>query len=247
MAKQKYTSGRCAHCLKHFDKITSDHVFPVSWYPKTTPADIEKWQMPSCLDCNSKYGKIEEELLLNLGLCLDPRDHNSIGISDKVLRSINPMYGRNHKDAYLRQKRRDKVIRESINPTTMPMASIFPNFGFHSKVDPQKQLAILVSDQSLRSIGEKFIRGITWVIDKRYIEADHEIEIYFFRENLAGAFIEPIRRFGKEYSLGPGIRILRAVAHEDPISGLYLIEIWRKLKMYGSVGPINMVEDVYQA
>lgn len=244
---KKFKSDRCVHCLKHFDDITSDHVFPISWYPKTTPVNIEKWQMPSCLDCNSKYSKIEEELLLNFGLCVDPRDYESFGIADKVMRSINPMYGRNEKDSNLRQKRREKVIREAVNPATMPIASIFPNFGIHAHIDPEKQLAVLVSDENLRAIGEKLIRGITWVIDGKYINVDHEIEIYFFREHLAGPFLEPIKRFGKEYSLGPGIRIVRAIAREDPISGLYLIQIWKRLRMYGSVGPVNMKEDVNQA
>jgi hypothetical protein len=26
-----------------------DHVFPISWYPDTTPPDLEKWKIPSCL------------------------------------------------------------------------------------------------------------------------------------------------------------------------------------------------------
>ena len=244
---KKFESDRCVHCLKHFDDITSDHVLPKSWYPKTTPANTAKWQMPSCSDCNSKYGKIEEELLINIGLCVDPLDYESFGIADKVMRSINPIYGRNEKDSNLRQKRREKVVREAVNPAKMPIASIFPNFGFHAHTDPEEQLAVLVSDKNLKAIGEKLIRGITWVIDENYIDVDHQIKIYFFHEHLAGPFLEPINRYGKEYSLGPGIRILRAIAKEDPISGLYLIEIWKKLRMYGGVSPIKKKDDVNQA
>jgi len=45
MAK-KFPQGRCIHCLEEFSSLTSDHVFPDSWYPETTPDNLEKWQMP---------------------------------------------------------------------------------------------------------------------------------------------------------------------------------------------------------
>lgn len=150
--------------------------------------------------------------MLNLGLCIDPRDYDSLGIADKVMRSINP--------------------------TKVPIASIFPNFGFYQNIDPKDQLGVLVSDNKLKAFGEKLIRGITWVISNDYIESNHKIEIYFFREQLAGPFLDPLKKFGRQYSLGPGLRILRAVAHEDPISGLYMIEIYSRLKMYGAVSPV---------
>jgi len=69
---KKFRETQCAHCLKYVDKATSDHVFPKSWYPSTTPKGVEKWQMPSCIECNSRMGKIENELLLKFGLCVSP-------------------------------------------------------------------------------------------------------------------------------------------------------------------------------
>ena len=59
-------------CLADEVEITSDHVFPRSWYPDTTPANLEKWQMPSCRQCNADFGRMEEDLLLVLALCADP-------------------------------------------------------------------------------------------------------------------------------------------------------------------------------
>ena len=44
----------CVYCLKLFEELTSDHVFPKSWYPETTPENLEKWQMPACVECNQE-------------------------------------------------------------------------------------------------------------------------------------------------------------------------------------------------
>lgn len=111
---KKFGAGRCVHCLKTCDTLTSDHVFPRSWYPETTPNDLEKWQMPACKKCNKKYGKIENYLLLRFGLCLDRNQEGAKGIPEKALRSINPKAGKNIKDSYHRQKIRQKILSPSL-------------------------------------------------------------------------------------------------------------------------------------
>ncbi len=228
----KFSETRCAHCLKYCDDITSDHVFPKSWYPETTPDSIEKWQMPACRECNSRLGKIESELLLKFGLCVAPFAPGSLGTAQKAMRSIKPEYGRNQRDAEHRVQRREKVLRETIDPTTVPVTSIFPGFGFHSGIEPSEQLGVLVSDDDLRTFAEKLIRGTTWVIDKRYIEPEYEIKAHFVLDPKSSPFFEPLIRFGISYSLGPGLLVVRAVAVEDGMSGLYYIEIWRQVFMY---------------
>ena len=91
MAK-KFPPGYCIHCLNHYESLTSDHVFPKSWYPNTELGKMEKWQIPSCETCNSMYGKLENDLLLRFGLCVDPNELKSLGISTRVLPSINPKF-----------------------------------------------------------------------------------------------------------------------------------------------------------
>ena len=61
MAKKKLGPGKCVHCLKDVEERNSDHVFPESWYPDSTPPNLEKWQIPSCIPCNSEYGKLEQD------------------------------------------------------------------------------------------------------------------------------------------------------------------------------------------
>src|SRR5258707_602015 len=71
MAKK---TGKCVHCLKDNVELTSDHMFPKAWYPDATPKDLEKWQIPSCLDCNQRYGKLENDLLGRVALTLDAKN-----------------------------------------------------------------------------------------------------------------------------------------------------------------------------
>jgi len=233
MAK-RFTNCKCIYCLKIFDKLTSDHVFPKSWYPETTPQNIEKWQAPACKKCNKKYGKIEEELLLKFGLCVNPFRYESLGIAQKALRALKPNHGKNERDKTIRQRKREKILREAIVPTSVPLSSIFPNFGFHYGIEPKDQLAVLVPEKGLKAIGEKFVRGITWVLDGQYIERKYKIDIYFFHEHADNPFVKILCKHGRLY-LEPGIRIIRAMAKEEKICGIYSMEIWSQLKMYGTV------------
>ncbi len=234
MAK-RFNNCKCIHCLEYFAELTSDHVFPASWYPETTPQDKEKWQAPACDECNKKLGEIEEKLLLKFGLSINPFRYESAGITKKVLRSLKSNHGRNKKDKRIREKKRKKILREAIVPTDVPLSSIFPNFGFHYNIQPKDQLALLVPEKGIKTIGEKIIRGITWVFDAQYIEKEYKIDIYFFHENMDNPFLQFLNKFGKLYSIEPGIRITRAMAKEDKICGIYSIEIWSQLKMYGTV------------
>lgn len=65
--------GKCVHCLRDPVELTSDHMFPKAWYPDTTPEDLEKWQIPSCFECNQRLGKLENDLLGRVALALDAK------------------------------------------------------------------------------------------------------------------------------------------------------------------------------
>ena len=114
MAK-KPAPGKCVHCVGQFEKLTWDHVFPESWYPDTTPDNLYKWQIPNCIRCNQEYGKIEKDLMIRVGLCLDPNDPSCAGIVDKALRSIDHTKGKNHKDKQARLKKRQQILGQMLH------------------------------------------------------------------------------------------------------------------------------------
>ena len=236
MAKN-FPPGYCIHCLNYHEYLTSDHVFPKSWYPKIAKENMEKWQIPSCEVCNSMYGKLENNLLLRFGLCVDPNELKSLGISTRALRSINPKFGRNEKDRDMRKKRLEKIQRETFPASQFRNDSYFPNFGPTNNLNLEDQIGIMISDTELRKMAEKLIRGITYIISKSFIKSDHIINIFFLDDPDAKEIEAIITKFGADHYNGPGIKIGRAVVDKDPLSGVFKIEIWGRFKMYGIVEP----------
>lgn len=200
-------------------EVTSDHVFPESWYPDSTPLDLAKWQVPACLDCNRRSGRNEADLLLRMGLCVDPDDFKSLGISDKVQRSIDPSQGHNERDREHRRKRREMVLRQLLPAAAIPAESVFPGFEAVAGTPESDQVGITVSPASLEALVRKIVRGITLALSSVYIEDTHEILIFFRHEADAEMFREVLRRFGTEHHRGPGIIVTRAVPDEDPLGG----------------------------
>lgn len=226
---------KCVHCLKYCDNPTSDHVFPKSWYPDTTPKDMEKWQIPSCENCNTKYSKIESDLLQRFGMCVDPDSIAAKGIADKALRAVNSKYGRDERDKEKRSRSRHRLLQ-----TAMPVSFLDPRGVLPDKNPPpisKKSFGILIPADALKRMGNKFIRGITFVASKIYIDSQHEVSIFFAHEIDCQFIVQMLNQYGKRYDHGPGLVIKYAPSLDDPQSGLYYIEIWNKVYMYGTVTP----------
>jgi hypothetical protein len=229
--------GRCVHCLRSVDRVTSDHVFPEAWYPESTPRGLEKWQVPACFECNQRHGRFETDLLLRIALCTDPADLRSLGISDRVHRSMDPAYARNERDRQHRINRRNKLLSQLIPASAIPPESVFPGFGPYREAAPEDQIGIGLPKDGIEALVEKIVRGITYVLDGKYIEDDHKIEIFFQHEADAGPFQTVLSRFGKQHHRGPGISVARAVPQDDPVSGVFEIEIWGRFKAWATVQP----------
>ena len=156
--------GTCVHCVKTFDELTWDHVFPQGWYPDSTPGDLEKWKFPSCDPCNGRYSKIEGDLLVLFGMCVDPTEAAAAGIAQKVLRSVDPACGRDDRDRRIRQKNRDRLLREMIPPSQIPSEGLLPGFDGGGST-PQGRSGLFIPMQSLEAMGEKFARGLAYILD----------------------------------------------------------------------------------
>ncbi len=233
----KFANVRCVHCLEWFerDEITRDHVFPRSWYPDTTPANLEKWQIPACRRCNRLHGKIEERLLVHLGLCLDRAELKSVGVSAKALRSIDPSFATDNRDRRHRHARRQKILR-SLHRAEEAGLQHLP--GFELRPGIGNQVSTAVAKRDLEALAQKLVRGIMHVTMGSYIEADHQVNVFFLHSAAAQPIVHPIRKLGTVHHRGPGISITRAVVPEDPQSGLFHIKIWGRLHMYVVVKPI---------
>ena len=112
---KRFPPGKCIHCLKDFESLTSDHLLPKAWFPKDMPENIERWQIPSCSECNKNYGKLEEDLLVAFSHCLDQKDPLCKGLYIKVKRSITPSAGRNEQDSEKRKNKRARFWKKFVH------------------------------------------------------------------------------------------------------------------------------------
>lgn len=228
-------SGICTYCLTYSEKRTWDHVLPLSWYPDTTPRDIEKWKVPACKECNQRFGRIEEKLLVRLGLCLDPRIISSLGISHKALRAVSPQFAKNERDRKARQRDREKLLKETIYFERLPAEGILPHFGPQPGLVYHGYHAVLLDPEKLRSYTEKLVRGMSVVLDGRLLDVKYEIEPYEAVKQ--DGTVEIDRRFGgrfRTYHRGFGFVVRRLVAKGDK-GWLYEFTIWQRLRLYAFV------------
>jgi hypothetical protein len=230
--------GKCVHCLRHFDKLTWDHVFPKAWYPDTTPQYLYKWQIPSCGKCNGEYGRLEGNLLLRLGLCIDPNEPRSLGVVPKALRAIDPRYGKSLRDKQLRMAKRKKILRELAKAYQVHKQAIYPGFEEKWNRPLEEQSAILLPAKSLQKLTEKIVRGIFFIEDQRFIEPSYGIQFFALTNQDARPMVDIVNRFGTTYAREPGIVVDRAVTPGDRTSSVFRIVIWGRLQMYAAV--LNM-------
>jgi hypothetical protein len=226
------------HCTRHHEELTWDHVFPRAWYPDTTPVNVEKWKMPACRKCNREHGELEEDLLLRLGMCVPRADSKAAGISEKALRSIQPEAARNERDRAARAARRAAVLREVERLPAAPAYGLLPGFGRHRAAPDGPVRTVHIHPDQLMKLGTKLVRGITYVTRQAFIDdAHYAIEIFVAREGdqQVAEIDAMIRRLGATDDRGPGISITHAHAADDREQGLFLIEVWGRLRLHGSV------------
>ena len=231
MAKRPPPS-RCVHCLGDFDELTWDHVFPEGWYPTTTPFNLEKWKIPSCLECNLLHSKSEGDLLVRFGLCIDPNDPKNAGIVEKALRAVSADDGKNEKDASRREALRQKILKGVFEGDSIPYQAVYPGFGPQPGIHDEIRVAVPVSATSIRRLVEKIVRGITFIEDGKFVEKPYSVQQYVLTDEGAAPLKEMLDRFGTVYERGPGITVVRAVVPEDGMAAMYSIEIWGRFKGY---------------
>jgi len=227
--------GKCVHCLADPVARNWDHIFPKSWYPDTSATNLCKWQIPSCVPCNSALGAIEEDFLRRIALCLDPFDPASRSIVQKALRSMKPTEARNERDRNVRGALRQRILGETLEGDAIPQSGTFPGMGEKWGQPRDEQVAIRIPAASFRRITEKIVRGIFHVEDRKYIEPPYKIDFFALDSSDGGPVRAIIDRFGAAYAREPGIVVRRAVAPEDGLSSVFEIEFWQQFMTYATV------------
>lgn len=225
------------HCLKEVEKRNWDHVFPVSWYPDTTPQNLEKWKIPSCKPCNDGYGRLEEDFGQLLSFCVDPRRQEVQGVYKRMLRAYDPRHAKNHKDQKIREAKRQQLLKGMMHGDEIPSQGIYPGLGERWDRPKNEQIALTIPKRYFDRLGIKIVRGIAYIEDGIFIGDEYEIEPYAVPESGAGIFEDAIARFGHSLTRGPGIVVDRAVTKDDGVSSIYKVTVWGQLVIYLSVLP----------
>lgn len=170
--------GKCVHCLKDSVERNWDHVFPVGWYPDTTPANIDKWKAPSCLACNSALGRVESRFISLIALTLDPKVRETAGIPQKVLRSLKPEFARNEVDALARTAAAKRVTA-SIYHGPFEARNVYPTAGTEAARARSDQIPFLIPRNCSRKSRRKSFEASC--MSRRGGSSSHRYEFNFLR------------------------------------------------------------------
>jgi hypothetical protein len=228
--------GKCIHCLKEFDILTWDHVLPHSWYPDGFN-NFEKWDAPACSSCNRELGKVEQDLLTKLGLCLDPAELKSFGIPDRVLRSLNPSAGKNKQDSSHRFNKRIKILREIKMLPELPKHRIFPNFGPIPGLNYDKFPVIYINSEEVNIVIEKIVRGIVYIADKSFIDNSFKFELIAADEDQSNEMQKLVDEKWQIFNPGAGFQVKRLLIEQNHFAGIYFIDIWGRFRCFMVVSP----------
>jgi hypothetical protein len=227
--------GKCVHCLADNVERTWDHVFPRAWYPHTTPANLYKWQIPSCHPCNNEYGELEDDLLFRLAMCVDPHVRGTAGIVPRALRSMKPEFAKNARDRAARAARLERLRGELLDGPDIPRSAVYPGLGERWGRPMTEGLGVRIPAKSFRRLTDKIVRGIYFLDSQKFIEPPYAIEFYALSDEGAGPLRDLLARSAEVYAREPGILVRRALAQGDLMSGVFEITIWAQFCLYASV------------
>ena len=234
---------RCIHCGVAFvrkagDPLSksNDHVFPTSWFPDSTPTTVQRWTVPSHLKCNNDLGALEKDLFLRLSFCTDSRKMEASGLSKRALAALGiGVSGLNEREQKHRSALRAKLLKQ-INPGWKDSV-IVPGLGPHTGFPEEGQSSIEIPSDSLHAVAEKIVRGCEYKMGGgRIVDPPYEVSIHFAEESEVPDVLRLLAPLGPE-NLGPGFRIQRGVAKDDPKTAIYRIGIWDKVKFFAFIIP----------
>ena len=215
------------HCLRFSKSITSDHGFPDSWYPDTTPTRVQRWTAPSCPKCNGELGRLEKDLLIRVVLCIDPKKEAVSGLSSKVLRSL----GFDADGLSEAEKSHRERLRVRLRSELIPYADVAGGPGAIPGLGPYENSpwAVPIPWASLSIVAEKIARVCEHKVEGRFVESPYGVRTSV--DSTGGVVPEPLLPFARVIDFGPGFRVTRLSPIEDPRIVRYWISIWDTLHL----------------
>jgi hypothetical protein len=189
---------------------------------------VQRWTVPCCSECNCELGKLERDLLVRLVLCVNPKSEAASGLASRALRSLGvDASGLSEQEKTHRERFRNKIRSE-----LMPHADVVDKHGKIPGLGPPEgaevHWAIPIPWAGLAIVAEKIVRGCEYKLKARFVETPYGMRIFVSPSDIVP---EPYASASQVFDFGPGCRIRRLFAKEDPNVVLYWISIWNTLHL----------------
>jgi hypothetical protein len=240
----KQVRGTCVYCQRSLPAktLTRDHVIAEAWYPTSTPPNTEKWKVDSCARCNHSFGKIEQEMLIRFGLCLDPNARASASIVQKAMASINPELGKTERDRRARQALRGKILSDVRQVDTRPTKGLLPDFG--RNWDQGSRHMVLVPGRELHQIIRKWVRGLHYLTLGRLLPRSARIDVFHVTNEVAGLAFRDIEPYAPIHIKPPGVSVMQASATEGATAAtIYRFVLWDQYMVCAAVSEHRVAPD----
>lgn len=214
----------CPFCLKR-ESSTQEHVLPKSYYLRSDVlADVQRWTTPSCQDCNTKAGNIEQKLLTRLGSTVDPANQEFGDILANIMRSMDPNAARTPSQIPARTARKNAFLNDLIQLGQWPSG------------DPK--IGVKIPREFITALGAKIAIGLEASQYNKYI-ANMEINIELHTEKQFDDFLSRIPEKSLTYhTWGNSIKVYRATASAGQNEGfVHYVNLWSGT-IYMSAGTI---------
>jgi hypothetical protein len=217
----------CTYCSDPIGN-ESEHVFPASWYPDSTPPEVQRLTVPSCKPCNTRWKKVEEGVAQELLLVVDPTRSEIAGAHERLSRAWLTQGAKNERDRKHRHGKAQKILKTMAWVPTVqgrPRVTVRMPSGIVVPRAPARS----IENEPIRLLSEKFIRGL------HYAETGARLEGVGFQalllhgerqKNPAESLQAVLTVLGQlpiDQSLGPGFWFRRH--HESSIS-VWAFLIW---------------------
>ena len=174
--KQRKANGICIFCGVR-GEVTDEHIFPLSWYPDDTPADIWKWQAPSCFACNNKkYAPKELRVFPFLAMSTDPEMPGAKGIAERAWRAADTSAGKSDKEKEARSRLRELMRKrlESLKPEDVTEGADY--LGWRHQTD--ELVATHVKAEDILPVIGKIARGFIYIDSGQRVTDEFVVKVF---------------------------------------------------------------------
>jgi len=227
---------RCVYCTRETaaEMLTRDHVIAESWYPTSTPPNMAKWKVDCCRTCNGAYGRVEQELLILLALCLNPHSPASSSIVQKALDSMNPDLATSDREKGARLALKRRVYSRIEEADELPDKGVLPSFLENWKLG--SRMRVYVSKADLHAVVRKWVRGLHSLTIKRILPKRAKIDVIHIQDDEAAAAFTEVEPFAVMHLKPPCVSVMQATASEETeAETIYRFVLWEQYTVYATV------------